>query len=78
MKVSKECELGNFYVDENSDCESCGSIPFQVTWSNGYTFYCLDCARCHDNFVEPTDKIIAELKKIRDDNLMKLINSPIL
>lgn len=52
MNVSKDCELGNFWVDKNSNCESCGDIPFEITWSNGYTFYCLDCAICNDEFVE--------------------------
>ena len=74
MKVSRECELGNFYVDENSDCESCGSIPFEVTWSNGLTFYCLDCARYNDEFVEPTDEILEELSRLKNSKLKELMD----
>ena len=74
MKVSEECELGNFYVDKDSECESCGNIPFEITWSNGYTFYCLDCARCSEEFEEPTEEIIAELKELKNSKLKELMD----
>jgi hypothetical protein len=74
MKVSRKCELGNFYVGEDSWCESCGNIPFEITWSNGNTFYCLDCARYKDEFEEPTDEIIKELRKLENGKLKDLID----
>lgn len=74
MKVSKECELGNFYVDKHSDCENCRSIPFEITWSNGLTFYCLDCAENYEEFEEPTDELLDELKKLRNRKLMDMMD----
>lgn len=61
MKISKECELGNFYVGLDSWCESCGCVPNEVVWSDGNTWHCLDCARYKEEFEEPTEEMLEEL-----------------
>lgn len=46
MKISNECELGSFSIQEECDCEHCGTLkPFSVTWSDGGTWWCLSCAQ---------------------------------
>lgn len=65
MKISKECELGNFYIGLDSFCEGCGHVPNEVVWSNGYTYYCLDCAEYNEEFEEPTEEMMKELESMR-------------
>lgn len=61
MKLVNECEVGNFSIDEECDCEHCGDLaPFSVTWSNGGTWYCLSCAEGDEDF-EMTDEFRAML-----------------
>ena len=46
MKISNECEVGNFSITEECDCEHCRTLaPFSVTWCDGGTWWCLDCAQ---------------------------------
>lgn len=71
MELSNECELGNFSIEEECDCESCRTLaPFSVMWSNGGTWYCLNCARYDDDF-EMTDEFEAELLKIQKEKQKK-------
>lgn len=69
MKISNECEIGSFSLGEEHDnfCEHCGNIPmFEITWSNGCTWWCLDCAEyAHEDFVltpEFYEELMATLK----------------
>jgi hypothetical protein len=65
MKVSNKCKLGNFSITEECDCEHCGTLkPFSVTWSNGGTWYCLDCCR-YDKDFKITHNFYRKLLKIQ-------------
>ena len=62
MKISDGCELGNFWISEECDCEHCGNLePFEITWSDGGTWWCLDCATYNDDY-KMTDEFELELK----------------
>ena len=51
MRLANKCELGDFLIEEECDCEHCRTLsPFSVIWSNGGTWYCLSCARCDEDF----------------------------
>ena len=46
MKISNECEVGCFSIEEECSCEHCGKLkPFSVTWCDGGTSWCLSCAK---------------------------------
>ena len=50
MKISSAYELGNFTWGEVGFCEHCGELPpFQITWCDGTTQWCLSCALCDDD-----------------------------
>lgn len=67
MELSNECELGNFSITEECDCEHCRNLPpFSVTWSNGGTWYCLSCAQYDEDF-EITDEFKEKLLKIQKE-----------
>jgi|AntAceMinimDraft_18_1070375.scaffolds.fasta_scaffold42071_3 hypothetical protein len=71
MKLSNKCDLGNFSITIYSDCESCGVLePYSVTWSDGGTWWCLDCARYNKNF-ELTEEFEKKLLKLQKEKLIK-------
>ena len=50
-EIGNKCKIGNVKMTEESDCESCGTLePFDIQWSDGYTWWCLDCAVLDENF----------------------------
>jgi len=49
--IGKNCELGNVSISENGSCESCGDLePFDINWSDGLTWWCVDCATLNEEF----------------------------
>jgi hypothetical protein len=51
MIIGDECELGVFSINEDPSCECCGTLhPYDITWSDGETWWCLDCAIMNKSF----------------------------
>ena len=70
MKISNECEVGSFSIEEECDCEHCGDLkPFSVTWSDGGTWWCLSCARYDYEKFELTDEFEKQLFFIQKGKL---------
>ncbi len=72
MKISNECEVGNFSITEKCDCESCHTLaPFSVTWCDGGTWWCLDCAKYDYKKFEMTDDFEKQLLYYQKGELTK-------
>ena len=72
MKISNECEVGNFSITEECDCEHCRTLkPFTVTWCDGGTWWCLDCAQYDYEKFELTDEFKVILLHIQKGELTK-------
>lgn len=71
MKISDECENGNFSVSEEAFCEHCGELaPFTATRSNGGTWYCLTCAEYEDDY-ELTEELEQKLFEIQKEKCVE-------
>ena len=82
MKISNECEVGSFSIEEECDCEHCGDLkPFSVTWSDGGTWWCLNCAQYDYEKFELTDEFreillhiqMGKVKKYHTEGLVNVI-----
>ncbi|MNS94433.1 hypothetical protein D3C71_1129510 [compost metagenome] len=72
MKISSSCEKGNFSIEEDATCECCGNLsPFDITWCDGGTWWCLDgCAPLSSRFEitpEFAQELISEQKRIKKE-----------
>ena len=73
MKLSNKCDLGNFSITEECDCESCDVlIPYSITWSDGGTWWCLDCASEDADF-ELTDEFEKKLLKLQKETKLSSV-----
>ena len=72
MKISNECEVGNFSITEECDCEHCGTLPpFSVTWCDGGTWWCLSCAKYDYKNFELSDEDKEKLLILQKGELTK-------
>lgn len=56
-------KLGVSFLEEPS-CEHCGNLePFDATYDDGGTSWCMDCSACFEDDMEPTEEELNEIEK---------------
>lgn len=63
IKINNECKKGNFYINEDAECECCGHIgDYEIIYCDGCTWWCLNCANANGDLKKYTKEQINELE----------------